>query len=245
MLFKPFPHRMAHGKLILYTGSVHHTTKPKMDNNQSTTPVPCDPLKRATDIILSLGGFVLFSPLFLVIAILIKLEGLIDGKARGPVFRHEIRITQGEPFKFYKFRFIKQQILDEEKIIRRRDRAKTLEKDHFCTMTGKFCKKIYLDELPQLYNILIGDMSFVGPRPFPQDDYEEDLKNGDYRKKRIKAGLSGIVQINKGQNPGLTDRQMDNIYIETVRTMTPLKRWMYDMGILLRTTKIIWQAKGI
>jgi lipopolysaccharide/colanic/teichoic acid biosynthesis glycosyltransferase len=208
-------------------------------------PVSIPSLKRATDIVVSFLALIVLLPLFFFIACLIKLEGLFDRRERGSVLRHEIRISEGRPFRFYKFRFIKQRVLDEEPTIRRRDRAKSLERDENCTRVGRVLKRCYLDELPQLYNVLRGDMTLVGPRPFPEDDYKEDLGRGDFRKKVIRAGLTGLVQFNKGVDTGKTDREMDNEYIIAVRRMGSVRWWLYDLGILLKTVRTVFQAKGI
>ncbi|MEA2082011.1 MAG: sugar transferase, partial [Elusimicrobiota bacterium] len=184
-------------------------------------------------------------PLFLAIAVLIKLSGIFYPEDSGPVFRYEYRISKSTKFKFYKFRFIKQETLANEGRIRLRDRAKTLEKDIYCTAVGKYLKKIYLDELPQIYNIWRGDMSWVGPRPFPVDDYENDLRRGDVRKKVIMAGLTGLVQINKGSRIKRSDVELDNEYIKKSRELNPCKLWFYDMQIVLKTLWVIFQGKGL
>ncbi len=210
--------------------------------------IPCSGLKRATDAVMAAVMLAACSPLFVLIMLLIKLEGLLKDPRTWencPVFYRETRITEGRPFVFRKFCCIRRQVLDEEKVIRRRDRFKTLEQDQYCTAVGRWLKKFYLDELPQLYSILRGDMSMVGPRPFPADDYEDDLRKGDFRKKVIRAGLTGLVQIHKGINAGKTDIELDNEYIRKCRDLSPLGLWFYDLGIMLRTIRVIWEAKGL
>lgn len=207
--------------------------------------IPCSGLKRATDVVMAAVMLAACSPIFLLIVLSIKLEGLIRFEGRQSVFYRETRITEGKPFVFRKFCCIRQQVLAEEKVIRRRDRFKTLEHDQYCTAVGRWVKKLYLDELPQLYNILHGDMSMVGPRPFPVDDYEDDLRKGDFRKKVIRAGLTGLVQVNKGINTGKTDIELDNEYIRKCRELSSLRLWFYDLGIMFRTIRVIWEAKGL
>src|SRR5690606_39256244 len=110
--------------------------------------------KRAFDIAVSGGLLIALSPLFLLIAILIRLEG------RGPVFYTPIRLgVNNTPFKLYKFRSMKvnDNILDGT-------RSTTIN-DERITFLGKFLRKSNLDELPQLYNVLMNEMSIVGPRP--------------------------------------------------------------------------------
>jgi len=202
-------------------------------------------LKRTTDIVLSLIALFLMAPLFLIIILAIKIEGFFRKEAKGPLFRMETRISQGHPFQLIKFRFIKKSVLDEEGTIQRRDRQKTLEIDEFCTGVGRFFKKFYLDELPQFFNILVGEMSWVGPRPFPIEDYEDDLKKGFLRKKLVPAGLTGLVQINKGNPSAKNDVDLDNEYIAKVKKCSPLQLWFYEWGIMIKTVWVLLQAKGL
>jgi lipopolysaccharide/colanic/teichoic acid biosynthesis glycosyltransferase len=212
---------------------------------KSDERIPINPLKRGTDVALSAGLLVALAPVLGAIAVAMKADGLLFSEDRGPLLRTEIRITEGRRFEIYKFRFIRQAVLDEEDEIRRRDRQKSLEADALCTRSGRILKKWYLDELPQLFNILKGDMTFVGPRPFPVDDYKSDLAQGDTRKKVIRAGLSGLTQAHKGHMEGTTDYELDHEYINKVRDMTPLEQWRYDMDILWQTVRIFLEGKGI
>ena len=109
--------------------------------------------KRIFDILFSIVGLILFSPLLLTICILIKLEG------GGPVFYRGVRVGKnGTLFRIYKFRSM---VVNAEKI----GGSSTADDDPRITKIGKFVRKYKLDELPQLINVLKGEMSFVGPRP--------------------------------------------------------------------------------
>ena len=124
-------------------------------------------IKRVFDISFSLVGLIMLSPLFFLIAYLIKRE---DG---GPVFYRGVRIGQfGKPFRIYKFRTM---VVDAEKI----GGPSTADDDPRITKIGKFIRKYKLDELPQLINVLKGEMSIVGPRPevpFYVDMFTEEEK---------------------------------------------------------------------
>lgn len=136
-------------------------------------------LKRFFDIVFSLIGLVLVSPLFLIIAILIKLED------KGLVFYQGVRVGRSEkPFKMFKFRTM---VVNADRI----GGPSTADDDPRITGTGKFLRKYKLDELPQLINVLKGEMSFVGPRPEVPEEVEL------YREEHRRAILS--VQ------PGMTD----------------------------------------
>lgn len=207
--------------------------------------MPCDALKAAFDKLVAAVALAAVSPLFAAIAAAIKLEGLLDRSARGPVLYSQVRVTEGREFPLFKFRITRNSVLEEEPEKRRRDRFKTLEQDAYCTRVGRYLKKWYLDELPQILNILRGEMSWVGPRPFPYQDYLEDLRLGRYQKKVIRAGLSGLVQIHKGVATGKTDIQLDDEYIEACRRANPLQRFRYDLSILARTVGTVLAGKGL
>jgi len=124
-------------------------------------------MKRLFDFLTSLVGLILFSPLLLIVAFFIKMED------RGPVFYRGRRVGRnGRPFRIFKFRTM---VLNADKI----GGPSTADDDPRITRTGKFIRKFKLDELPQLINVLIGDMSLVGPRPEVQhyvDMYTEEEK---------------------------------------------------------------------
>ena len=153
-------------------------------------------VKRAFDLICSLVMLVVLSPLFLVIALLIK---LYDG---GPVFYRQDRLTKdGKVFQVYKFRSMR---VDSEK-----DGARLAMKgDSRVTPVGKVLRNIHFDELPQLLNIIKGDMSLVGPRPERPEiaaEYTKEIPEFSYRLK-VKAGLTGYAQVYGKYNttPGLS-----------------------------------------
>ncbi|SHO81414.1 Lipid carrier : UDP-N-acetylgalactosaminyltransferase [hydrothermal vent metagenome] len=131
--------------------------------------------KRLFDIISSFIGVILLSPIFIIISILIKLD------SKGDIFYTQIRITKDfKPFKLFKFRSMRQ---DSSGL------SITSRDDNRITKIGKFIRKTKIDELPQLLNVLIGDMSLVGPRP-EVSKYVE-IKRDEYKKVlSVKAGIT-------------------------------------------------------
>jgi len=114
------------------------------------------------------------------------------------------------------------------------------------TKIGWLAKKFYLDELPQLYSILKGEMSLVGPRPWNPVDYRNEVVKGVYRKKVIKAGLLGLVQISKGGNGEHQNGiGLDEEYINCVKTFSPTKLLFYDLAIIGRSIKLILKGEGL
>ncbi len=184
-------------------------------------------MKRFMDIVISLVGLILASPFMLIIFIAIKLD---DG---GPVLYTQERLTKGGvPFKIYKFRSM---ITDSEKYGARL----AAENDDRITKVGRVIRRLHFDELPQLYNILIGDMSFVGPRPERQDifdKYEESIPEFKFRLK-MKAGLTGYAQVYGQYNTKPYDKlKLDLTYIEQYTL------WL-DIKLIFLTVKILFQKE--
>lgn len=182
-------------------------------------------IKRLMDLVMALVCFVIASPFMLITALAIKLYD------KGPALYSQERLTlDGKVFKVYKFRSM---IVDAEK-----DGVARLAKDHDSRITpvGKIIRKIRFDELPQLFNILKGDMSFVGPRPERPEiakQYEETIPEFRYRLK-AKAGLTGYAQVMGKYNTTPYDKlKLDLMYIEQ-------QSIVLDIRILLLTIKTIF-----
>ena len=180
--------------------------------------------KRCGDILISLFALVIFSPFILLICLLIKLE---DG---GPIIFKQSRLTiAGRPFTIRKFRTMTPHSeLDDFQVSVAVD-------DPRITKVGSFLRRFRLDEIPQFYNILLGDMSIVGPRPEMMANvarYKMNLPSFVYREK-MKAGLTGYAQIEGRYNTSAEDKLMlDMMYIESFSI------WL-DVKLLLRTFTIL------
>lgn len=182
-------------------------------------------IKRLFDLIVSAVLIVLTSPFMLITAILVKAYD------RGPVFYKQVRCTTfGREFKIIKFRSMR---VDAEK-----DGVARLAKanDDRITPIGKFIRKVRLDELPQLFNIFKGDMSFIGPRPERPEiikQYLEVMPEFEYRMK-VKAGLAGYAQVYGKYNTTPYDKlKLDLCYIENYSI------WL-DLKLMLLTIKILF-----
>lgn len=197
--------------------------------NNSTLNITERVIKRAFDIFLSAFGLIILSPLMILISLAIFLYD------RGPVFYRQTRYTKnGKTFRILKFRSM---IPNAEKDGVARLAA---EKDDRITPVGKFIRATRLDELPQFFNILSGDMSFVGPRPErPEiaDEYEKELPEFAFRL-RVKAGLTGYAQIFGKYNTTSYDKlKLDMIYVENCSLLMDLK-------LLLLTLKVIFMKES-
>ena len=181
--------------------------------------------KRAADIVFSLLAIVVLSPLMLLVAIAIKAED------KGPVFYKQKRLTlNGKEFYIIKFRSMK---TDAEK-----DGVARLagDNDDRITKVGRFIRKLRLDELPQLFNILSGSMSIVGPRPERPEiakEYEESIPEFSLRL-QVKAGLTGYAQVyGKYNTPPYDKVQMDLMYVAN-------QSFSEDIRLILMTLKIMF-----
>ncbi len=186
-------------------------------------------IKRLIDIFGSLVLIILTSPIMLLTALAIKLED------RGDIFYRQVRLTRyGKKFRIVKFRSM---IMNAEK---KTGAVLARENDDRITKVGRFIRKTRFDELPQLINILKGEMSFVGPRPERPEIHEEicrTMPEFDYRLV-VKAGLTGYAQIYGKYNTSLRDKLLlDLYYIENYSIID-------DIKLLLLTLKIVFNRES-
>ena len=170
--------------------------------------------KRAMDIIGSLIGIIILSPFMLLTAVAIKAYD------RGPVFFKQARLTQdGREFGIIKFRSM---CIESEK-----NGAQLAKKhDDRITPVGRLIRKIHFDEIPQLFNILKGDMSFVGPRPERPEFIAKAVKDIPefVLRTKVKAGLTGYAQVMGNYNTSFLDKlKWDLMYIENYSLFLDLK----------------------
>ncbi len=198
-------------------------------------------LKYLADKTLILPLLILFSPLMLLIVIGIWLEGLWDKEARGPVLYNETRMSQGEPFSLYKFRTLKPKVIQG---MTDRDSATFFQFDRKnSTRMGRLIIKGYFDELPQLFCILVGTMTLVGPRPRIGAVYREDLKNGNTALKHLRAGLTGSHQIGKGTKEFSIDQS--DAYYERVQSSSAFGLLSFDLSVLFKSFLKMLKAEGL
>lgn len=180
-------------------------------------------VKRIMDIIISAIGIIISSPIMLICAIAIKLE---DG---GPILFKQNRVTKdGKIFNVLKFRSM---IVDAEK----QGALKAVAHDSRITKVGNIIRACRVDELPQLFNVLLGDMSMVGPRPERIENvFEYSKAYPEFQlRQRVKAGLTGYAQLYGKYNTSPADKlNMDLIYIETYSLLQDIKLMILTFKIL-------------
>lgn len=188
--------------------------------------------KRLIDIVGSLCGIILLSPLFLIVAILIKLE---DPKGK-VFFAQERNGRYPKTFKMYKFRSM---VHNAEELLKdlmdRNEQTGPVFKindDPRITKVGKFIRKTSIDELPQLFNVLKGDMSLVGPRP-PIPHEVEQYNSYQMQRLAVKPGLTCIWQVSGRNNIGFDEWvEMDIEYIKTRNLWLDIKLIFKTVGVL-------------
>lgn len=194
-------------------------------------------LKRMFDFISSLIGLIIFLPILIIIAVAIKLD------AKGPIVFGHIRIGKnGQEIKVYKFRSMVQNAQEVFNNFTPEQKAEfnknfKLENDPRITRVGSFLRKTSLDELPQLWNIIKGDMSVVGPRPIVK---KEIIKYGDSFRKvfSVKPGLTGYWQAN-GRSDTTYDERVDmDLYYVNNRSLG------LDFKILIQTFVSVIKKEG-
>lgn len=208
-------------------------------------PVDVDPLKALFDKVFSAVALSLTVPLSGLVALAITVDGLIWPGDSGPIFYSETRISAGRPFSLLKFRTMRINAIRE--IRQQGSTIKYLERENRgYTRVGRVLQRWYLDELPQLLNVLRGEMSFVGPRPPAPFEYERELSEGNVRKSLARAGLVGLQQVNKGRTNSFEEEiALDYEYVARVGGMRPPRRLVYETGIILRSIRILLEGRGL
>lgn len=193
--------------------------------------------KRIFDFVASLFGLIVLSPLFLIVAIAIKVEN-----PKGPVFYSQVRLgKKQEPFKMYKFRSMivdadkhLQELLNDNEV----DGAMfKMREDPRVTRVGQFIRKYSIDELPQLVNVLFGNMSLVGPRP-PLPREVAEYSKYDKQRLTVKPGCTGLWQVSGRNDVGFHEMvELDLKYIN--------KRGLrFDLYVLLKTIVVFIKPNG-
>ncbi len=196
--------------------------------NEPLRAKPCyDGFLRAVDLAVSITGIIFLSPLLGVLALLVKIQ---DG---GPVlFRQERLGRDGIPFAIFKYRTM---IIDAET---RGAKWQMTKNDSRVTRIGRFLRSYHLDELPQLINVLRGDMSLVGPRPalvFQKDYYEA----WERPRLAVRPGITGLSQVSGGNRMNWDQRILVDVYYVRYRSFG---MWAY---ILAKTVLAVFMKKGI
>lgn len=199
--------------------------------------------KRVLDTAVASVLLVLLSPVIVVVLAAMAAEMLLSPAARGGFFYREPRISRGRTFNLLKFRTLRRDALAEMQ--RAGSHARLYEDDaaHLTWAGRRVLKPWYLDEIPQLLNVLRGDISLVGPRPWPRSMVEQQVAAGrDYRN-HVMAGLTGTAQVTKGSGQAFEDLDLE--YVERCRSLRGWALVRYDLQILRETVRVVARGEGL
>ena len=204
--------------------------------------MPYRPVKRMLDLtIASLLGLLLV-PVAALVLVVMAIDMLLVPRDRGAFLYRERRISRGREFDLLKFRSLRAEAL---RAMAPGAYARQLESDASnLTWAGRHVlKPWYLDEVPQLLNVLTGSMSLVGPRPWPRAEVELQVADGfDYRNRMI-AGWTGPSQVQKGGPQ--TGPWPDLDYVEACRNWGALRLLRYDLRVLAATLRVVARRGGL
>jgi lipopolysaccharide/colanic/teichoic acid biosynthesis glycosyltransferase len=208
-------------------------------------PLPDRILKTLFDKCIASIFFLISLPIFLLLKISYLFEGFFIADNKGPLFFSYNAVSQGKIFPKYKIRLIKTKYIEPVGAERGDWIAFSAEwTPESRTYVGRFVKKFYLDELPQFFNVLMGDMSIVGPRPLAVIHYERDLAQGNVTRFLLKGGLLGLGHINKG-TPEMGNPIYEYEYIKRYRELSSLGLLMLDLKIIFKGIRVIFKGKGL
>lgn len=185
-------------------------------------------IKRIMDFVLSLVGLVILSPIFILLALVIKLD------SKGPIFFKQNRIGKNKKhFNILKFRTMRTDTPGDMPT------HMLQNPDTFITKSGKFLRKTSLDELPQIINILKGEMSIVGPRPALWNQYDLIAERDKYGANDIYPGLTGWAQVNgRDELPIDVKAKLDGEYVERMGLV-------FDVKIFFKTVLSVVRREGV
>jgi len=201
-------------------------------------------LKCCTDILFSVVALVLTAPFCLLIAILIWVDGLLRPENAGPLLDPYIAASAGRKFLKLKFRTLKWS--DADMVSRRLDfRFRPSEHlDQNLTYVGRFLKQFYMDEIPQVLNVLRGEMSLVGPRPLAWHHYLRTLEQGHPLRQLLKAGLFSPTHVRKGE-PNFPDMTFDYEYAEMYSQLSAVSLLLRDALVIMRGIRVVLEGRGL
>lgn len=201
--------------------------------------------KKVEDKTIAMGLLVLLSPVFAAAYGAIAYDKLRNPGNRGPWLYRERRISRGREFDLLKFRTLRQDVLDGAAGGEAHARLYEADETNLTWAGRRVLKPWYLDELPQLFNVLRGDMSAVGPRPWPPSMVANQVEKGLTYRNEVMAGWTGAAQVQKGMTESSGFSQLDLAYVEACRTSSSADLVRRDLGILWRTLKVMARGEGL
>ena len=227
---------------ILQNSTIDNVSVIKKEKTKTNKKIMYNFIKRTIDAIGALIGIIILIPATIIIYLAIK----ILKEDKGPLFYEQLRYGKnGKVFRLYKFRSmcigadkkLKEYLENNEEARKEFEKTHKLQNDPRITKIGNFLRKTSLDELPQMINILRGDMSFVGPRPVVEKEVEDYGKNKE-KFLSVKPGLTGYWQVNGRSNTTYEERmEMELYYVDNCSL------WL-DIKIFFKTFITVFKKEG-
>ena len=209
-----------------------------------TKPLPPRFFKKAFDKVMALVMLMFSAPILLLLKLAYVVEGWLIPENSGPMFFYYNAISAGRIIPKYKIRLIKMKYIEAEGAKRHDWLAFSAEwTPDSRTHVGEFAKKFYLDELPQFYSVLKGDMSIVGPRPLSVLHYERDRAQGNVTRFLLRGGLLGLGHINKG-TPEMGNPVYEYEYVDEYLTRSSFGLLLLDLWVIWRGIVVIVKGGG-
>ena len=201
--------------------------------------------KRVLDKVVAVTLLVLLSPVFAFLVVAMALDMLLRPRDRGPFLYRERRISRGREFDLLKFRTLRRDVLEHVRGGESHARIHEADESNLTWAGRRLLKPRYLDELPQIWNVVRGDMSLVGPRPWPPSMVANQVTKGFTYRNEFVAGWTGPAQVEKGVTEPAGYAVLDVAYIDKCRTSSPWGLVRTDLGILRRTVVVMAKGEGL
>ena len=212
--------------------------------------------KYCLDRVMAWGLLLVLSPVFLLVAILIKWDGWLHPESRGPILYTEPRISEGRIFYIFKFRTVSEKTIQ---WIQEKPESRSITNFELPrTVVGQFILRHYFDELPQLINIARGEMTFVGLRPHILAHTQEEVEQGFKYRLKIRAGLFGVPQACKRDRKfqAIIKRMarhhrpdihvlytLDGLYVRKCKEFSPWRIFLFDLFLVGRCAMVILRGE--
>ena len=183
-------------------------------------------------------------PILVILKLAFIVEGILFPENAGPMFFYYRAVSGGKVIRKYKIRLIKVKCIQQDAAKKHEWIAYAAEWKKECrTYVGSFVKKYYLDELPQFWSVLRGDMSIVGPRPLSELHYERDKAQGNVVRGLLRGGLLGFGHINKGTDQ-MGEPSYEYEYLDKTIKLSPFGLLKTDLWIIWRGIIVIFKGGG-
>ena len=207
--------------------------------------LPYPPAKQVFDRVFAGALIAVLSPVLAGIGAAMGVEMAVCERRRGPWLYRERRVSGGREIHVLKFRTLRREVLEREGGVQGHARLFEADPGNLTWLGRRFLKRWYLDELPQLFNVLRGDMSLVGPRPWPVAMVRDQVATGHDYRNRIVAGWTGPAQVQKDVTEPARYADLDLSYLEKCRSWSAARLVRYDLGILAETVKLLVRGEGL